>query len=243
MKYSLLASGSKGNACLIETSTTKVLLDCGGTKRYLKECFSSLDIQIDKLDALVVTHAHSDHFSQWKQFLTIPWYTPFKHEHNSEIVSAYQTFYIGDLAFYPIPLSHDIDVIMGYIVFHGEEKLVYLTDTGYIKQNDLMHCIDATYVIIESNYDVNLLLNCARPYLTKMRIMSDTGHLSNEQCFQYCQTILTFNTKELVLAHLSTQANNEELVLKCMMPLLNEYPSLQIKVGKQFEIVSGGSYD
>lgn len=243
MKYTLIASGSKGNSCLIETRETKVLIDCGTTKRYLLSCFNDLNINIDDLDALVLTHNHSDHISQIKHFFNVPMHSPFSVENASElsIVQPYNGFQINDLTFYPIELSHDTDIVVGYIIFDGYEKLVYITDTGYIKDEDLIHCVDANYIIMESNYDPVLLLNSNRPYMTKMRIMSDKGHLSNDKCGFYLSQIVTQNTSEIVLAHMSLEANTPEVAIKSVRKYLDEIGyQKSLKVGLQYQLIAGG---
>ena len=246
MKYTLLASGSKGNSCLIETQNTKVLIDCGTTKRYLKSCFHDLSVDINTLDALVLTHNHSDHISQIKHFYHLPIHAPFhvNESHNHSLIQPYTGFKINDLTFYPIELSHDTDIVVGYIIFDGDEKLVYITDTGYIKDEDLIHCVDANYIIMESNYDPVLLLNSNRPYMTKMRIMSDKGHLSNDKAGFYLSQIVTQNTSEIVLAHISQEANTPEIAMKAVRKYLDDINYTKaLWVGQQFGIIKGGQYD
>lgn len=241
MKYSVLASGSKGNSCLIETQNTKVLIDCGTTKKYLVNALLDCKTCIDELDALIVTHSHSDHISQLKHFSQIPKYAPYDIGDN-ELIIPHQSFQIGDLTFYPIELSHDVDIVVGFVITHQEEKLVYITDTGYIKEEDFKHCYNADYIVLESNYDPNLLLNSRRPYLTKMRIMSDKGHLSNDKCGYYLSQIVTSNTKEIVLAHISQEANTPEIAIKTVKGYLDDiYYSKSLVAAPQFEIIRGGS--
>lgn len=246
MKYTLLASGSKGNSCLIETRESKILIDCGTTKKYLLSCFNDLGYKFTDLDALVLTHSHSDHISQIKHFYDVPMYSPFHVEQAKDVtlVHSHNGFQINDLTFYPIELSHDSDIVMGYIIFDGYEKLVYITDTGYIKDEDLIHCVDANYIILESNYDPALLLNSNRPYLTKMRIMSDKGHLSNEKCGYYLSQIVTENTSEIVLAHMSLEANHPDVALASVRKYLDEINyTKSLKVGLQYQLIRGGQDD
>lgn len=242
MRYTILASGSKGNSCLLESNQAKVLIDCGSTKRYLSQCFQEMSLQFTDLDAIVLTHNHSDHFGQYKHFSFLPSYAPHKIIGDQYVkVTPYESFSIKDMTFYPIPLSHDVNEIVGYIVFCKEHKLIYITDTGYIKQTDLMHCVDAQTIIMESNYQTALLMESKRPYLTKMRIMSDTGHLSNDQCGQYCSQIVTENTQEIVLAHLSCEANDPNIAMAIVSAYVEKVNSrIKIRCAKQFEMVSGG---
>lgn len=244
MRYTILASGSKGNATLIETPQTKILIDCGTTKRYLLSCFHDLDLNISDLDALVLTHNHGDHISQLKHFYDVNMYAPFDVIESKSFNSVYpnQGFQINDLTFYPIELSHDTDIVIGYIIFDGYEKLVYITDTGYIREEDLIHCVDANYIIMESNYDPVLLLNSNRPYMTKMRIMSDRGHLSNDKAGYYLSQIVTPNTSEIVLAHISAEANDPEVAMTSVKKYLDEIGySKSLKVAHQYKLIRGGT--
>lgn len=245
MRYYILASGSKGNSTLIQSGSTNVLIDCGTTKKYLSETLSTIGFSIEDIDALVVTHSHKDHISQLKLFKDIPTYSTFETNHLIQnIISAYESFRVNDLTFYPIALSHDSEDTLGFIIFDGYEKLVYVADTGYIRDQDLLHLVDANYIILESNYDEALLMRSSRPYMTKQRIMSDRGHLSNHQCGQILQQIITKNTTEIVLAHMSQEANNDEVALATVKSYLEalDYEGT-ITCSQQFKVVMGGQHD
>lgn len=245
MRYYILASGSKGNSTLIQSGSTTVLIDCGTTKKYLTETLSTIGYGISDIDALVVTHTHKDHISQLKLFKDIPTYATFDTNHSTQsMISAYESFQVNDLTFYPIALSHDSDNTLGFIIFDGYEKLVYIADTGYIRDQDLLHLVDANYIIIESNYDESLLMRSSRPYLTKQRIMSDRGHLSNHQCGQILQQIITKNTTEIVLAHISLEANSDEVALSTVASYLEalDYEGT-LTCSQQFGVVMGGQHD
>lgn len=242
MKFTLLASGSKGNACLIETQTTKVLIDCGTTKKYLSGRFDERKLLRKDLDALVLTHSHSDHIQQLKHFFEVPTYSPFEvadYPRSYEVVP-YLPFEIGDLTFTPIELSHDTDITVGYVVNNHIEKLVYITDTGYIKSSDYQLLGDADYIILESNHDSEMLMNTNRPYPLKMRIISDRGHLSNEESGLVLQEILSDKTKHIVLAHLSEEANKPAIALQTVSSYLPHYKG-KLQAANQFEIITGGS--
>ena len=135
MNFALLASGSKGNSFLIEDEGTKVLIDCGSTKKYLMNALHACDTNVEDLDALLITHDHADHVSQIKHFKDIDIYSPVEiNDVDTFRVRALQKFTINNLVFTPLALSHDALNTMGYIVEDGIEKLVYVTDTGYVNQ-------------------------------------------------------------------------------------------------------------
>lgn len=244
MKYSLLCSGSKGNCLVIDTKETTIVLDCGSTKRYLNESFKTIDLEMERIDALLLTHEHSDHIAQIKMFKEKPIFSPFvlPQIEVTHQVNPYQPFVIGSLTIMAIPLSHDTDITMGYIFDDGDEKLVYITDTGYVRTHDFQFISGADYYIMESNHDPEMLMKTTRPYYTKQRILSDSGHLSNEDSALILNQIISIQTKEIILAHVSEQANTPELVYKVMhQTLVNYLEQVRIKVAGQFEVVRGGT--
>lgn len=250
MKFSVLASGSKGNCTYIQAGSTQLVVDCGMTKRYLTQSFHNLDVDLNQVDALLITHDHSDHIAQLKTFKEVrKVISPILLEgrEDCEVWMPYMKHHINDVEIMPIVLSHDCDMIYGYIIQHQNEKLVYITDTGYIKSKDFNLISNADYYIIESNHDVDLLMKSSRPYPTKQRILSDTGHLSNEDSAYIISQCVTEKTKEIVLAHLSQEANLPSLALQCVYEALekeglnpNRY---KIRCAAQSEILQGGFED
>ncbi len=245
LKYALLASGSKGNCCLIRDENTNIIIDCGTTKKYLTQCFERLSYDYLNSDALFITHTHSDHVAQTKMFDSIPTYS------KSEIMTNHlyvledeEIITVNTLEVKEVPLSHDSGSCSGYIVKSNEQKLVYVTDTGYIKDEILDSLKNADYYIFESNHDVEMLMNTNRPMFTKQRIISDEGHLCNEDCANILAKLIGENTKEIVLAHISEQGNTMEKAKQVLLETLAYYQvdtsKLKIVSAPQFEIVLGG---
>ncbi len=241
MRFSILASGSKGNCTLIEYNSLKILVDCGITKRYLEESFASMSIAMEDIDAVFVTHDHSDHTRQIRQFKKHRIYAPTPLL-EAEIVKPYETLWIGDVKITPIPTSHDAEISLGYIFKSPEGTLVYITDTGYIREQDLKLIADADYYILESNHDPQMLMRTQRPYAIKQRILSDIGHLSNQDAAMVLARVVSQRTKEIVLAHLSLEANTEELALSTCQGILKT-ERIKLQVAKQFALVFGGDYE
>lgn len=248
MKYTVFCSGSKGNSTLIETENTKILLDCGHSKRYLTQSLHNCGVHYHEIDALVITHNHIDHISQLKLFKDTPVYVPheIKTREDAIILTPYEWFSIGDLMILPLPLSHDADETFGYVLKNKHESLVYITDTGYLKESDFEILSNADYYIFESNHDIELLMQTQRPYPVKSRILSDYGHLSNEDSATYLSLLVGLNTKSIVLAHLSSEANTERKALETLVETfeLNHVvlnPAINLDCAKQNEPVTGGS--
>lgn len=223
-----------------------MVIDCGSTKRYLTQSFHNIGVDYTTVNGLLLTHDHSDHIAQLKLFANANIYAPFelKGLPQSYRVMPYQEFRIDEFSVLPIPLSHDTEINVGYIIENATEKLVYITDTGYIKETDFPLIRDADYYIVESNHDPEILMKTSRPYYLKQRILSDTGHMSNQASAEVLQQVISARTREIVLAHISEEANRPDVVLEVMSSALVRYlGQVSIRAAKQFEVLSGGVMD
>lgn len=248
MDFALLASGSKGNSFVLQDQGTKIMIDCGTTKKHLMNSLHQLDLEIEDLDALVITHDHADHVSQIRHFKEIDIYSPIEiNDIDTFRVRPLQKFTINNLIFTPIALSHDALNTTGYIIEDGIEKLVYITDTGYINQRYISMMKDADWIVLESNHDVEMLMHTSRPQFLKQRIYGDDGHLNNEDCAEVLKQIVTKNTKMIILAHLSEQANTREKALEVSSEVLLKQNELNEKLvicaAGQYEMIRKGERD
>lgn len=238
MRYHLIASGSKGNAFLLENGSTKVLIDCGTTQRNIKNNLERLDISIHDLDAILITHDHSDHIQAINLFKNHTVYAPKTLSIKTDLVMPYESFEVGNFKIIPIQTSHDTEISVGYVIEDEDHKLVYITDTGYVRNEDLNYLKKADLIVLESNHDPELLMKTNRPYHIKQRILSDTGHLSNDSCGTILSQIVSDKTQEILLAHLSDEANTEILAEETVRRYLNGYQG-SLRVGRQYEVISG----
>lgn len=252
MEIDLLCSGSKGNSCLVRSEHASILIDCGPTtKRYLMSALDETGQDPHTLDALFITHSHSDHIRQLRHLADLPVYAccslRVKNPKGEEVpldlhpVKFYQKIQIQDLEITPLPLSHDAGPTMGFVIECGREKLVYITDTGYINASLMPWLKDADYYVFESNHDVHQLMSTNRPLWLKQRILSDEGHLCNEEAALILSRCITSRTRKVVLAHLSEEANTPGLALDAMHQRLQaeglSFPQLKIEAACQFEIL------
>ena len=182
MRIDLLCSGSKGNSCLIRHEDTQLLIDCGSTKKYLMESFKKVGACVDDTNGVLISHAHSDHVSQLKHFkhLDVYSYCDLKDALDKHDVVPNQKLIIKDLSIQFLGLSHDSPHTIGFVVESDKEKLVYVTDTGYVPNQIKPYIANADHYIFESNHDVDRLMHTNRPMFLKQRILSDNGHLNNE---------------------------------------------------------------
>lgn len=247
IKFALLASGSKGNCCLIRNCETSIVIDCGSTKKYLSGCFERLKYDYQSTNALFVTHTHTDHISQLKMFNGIDTYSMSELETDHFYqVRPYDRIELDTLNITVIPTSHDADDSCGYVVESDSEKLVYITDTGYISEAMKPYLKNADYYIFESNHDIEMLMATRRPMYVKQRIIGDFGHLCNEDCANTLVDLVGNNTKEIVLAHLSEEGNSKEKAKSVLIETLAQhninYNDIRIVSAPQFEIIIGGRH-
>lgn len=244
MQFHLLASGSRGNCFVLQQDEDIIVIDCGSTKKHLTHSFHRIGIDYENIKAVLLTHQHTDHISQLKLFQSRPIFAPFllAESYRQVDVIPYEDFMIGDFRILPIPLSHDSEITVGYVISSREEKLVYITDTGYIRKQDHKWLRNADYYIFESNHDVELLMKTRRPYLVKQRILSVAGHLSNEASAEILSEVIGERTREIVLAHISQEANTYEKAEAACRERLAE-KSILIRSARQFEILTGGLID
>lgn len=239
MKYFGLCSGSKGNCWIIKTRNATVMLDCGMTKKYLIEKMSECGVHPGAIDALLITHTHSDHIKQLKAFSYLPVYSVCPLECGKRL-SPYTSFTVKDLVITPLAASHDAEGCCGYLFENEGRKLVYLTDTGYVSKMNLELIRNLDYYILESNHDVEMLMNTNRPFALKSRIYSDHGHLCNEDCAKVLSLCVGDKTREITLAHLSEEANTPEKALSVVSSHLRDYKGLLQVAGQRF-CVQGGT--
>ncbi|MFV0254854.1 MAG: MBL fold metallo-hydrolase [Erysipelotrichaceae bacterium] len=239
MQYYILASGSKGNCSLIRNHDTMIIIDCGTNWKYLSQEFHKNDLDYNSADGVLITHGHNDHIKSLKNLKHLKRYGNLI---DSDITSLeyYQQFNIGSFRITPLALSHDSDNTTGYVIEDELEKLVFITDTGYLHQRNYQYINNADYFIIESNYDPETLLNTSRPKFLKDRILSDNGHLSNNDCCSILEEVVGTTTKEIVLAHLSQEANTQELAYNCLINSEVDTDNIIIKIAQQFETIKGG---
>lgn len=245
MFYHIIASGSKGNATIISNGHTNILIDMGISLSRLEEGLAEINLKLSDIDGAIFTHNHSDHINGIK-FLSpkIMYGLEGTLPSLANVVYLLKEFKIGDFLITPIQTSHDAVNPCAYLIKDKEESLFYMTDTGVFLEESLPLIKDPTYLIIESNHDIRMLLNTNRPFELKNRIMSDKGHLCNEDSAIATISIIGPHTKEIVLAHLSEEANSPEVALEAYQKIFKHfgfsYDKYIIKCAKQWESISGG---
>ena len=119
--------------------------------------------------------------------------------------------------------------------------MVYVTDTGYLNQKNLQKLINKNLYILESNHDVEMLMNGPYPYILKQRVLSDKGHLSNELAGSYLRDIIGINTKKIVLAHLSETNNDAQIAINTNKEIIGDkLENIELLVAMQDETLDLG---
>lgn len=249
MRFAMLASGSRGNCFVVRDGETCIVIDCGSTLKHLRASFARLGIAKDEISAVLITHDHSDHISQIRHFSSFDMFSPVAIADicTANVISR-RPFAVGSLRITPLALSHDAGSTCGYVLENGQEKLVYITDTGYVNENYMPLISDADYYVMESNHDVGMLMRTGRPQYLKARIYSDQGHLCNEDCAEVLARCISRKTKMIILAHISQEANTRELALQTTLHRLAEErqriaDDLVVCAAGQYEMIRKGDSD
>lgn len=218
----------------------------GAYPKKILEQLSKTPYRLEDISAVLITHDHSDHTAGLRFLKDIPMFAGegTYDMDESGYLEPYNHYDIAGFRVFTLPTSHDAENPLGFVIEDDEEKLVYMTDTGYVSENNLKHMQNADYYIFESNHNVRMLLATNRPYELKQRILGDEGHLSNEDSAYYLTQCIGDKTKEIVLAHLSQEANTEEKALEAYLRVFRKEKinpdRFQIRAASQYEILIGG---
>ena len=226
MRFSVLASGSTGNAVYVENDEHSFLIDVGHSGKKMEQLFANIDRDMKNLSGILVTHEHSDHikglgviarkykipiFANAKTWAamdglvgTIP--TDLCFDFDMETVKTF-----GSLDIQSFPVSHDAADPMFYTFNENGRKLVVITDTGYVSDRMKGYIAAADAYVFESNHDVSMLQMGKYPWSIKRRILSDVGHVSNEDAAVAMADVVAEKPTQIYLAHLSKDNNMKDL--------------------------------
>ncbi|BBH23419.1 MBL fold hydrolase [Paenibacillus baekrokdamisoli] len=226
LRFTVLASGSTGNATIVQSDSATVLVDVGLSAKKLEELMRERGVAGHHVDAIVVTHEHSDHIKGLGAFarkFDLPiyaneatWGALERHvgtiaPEKRVIMETGEELTFGSLRTTSYAISHDAAEPVGYVFDEDGVKLSLATDLGYVSDKVRRMIEDSDVLVLESNHDVEMLRMGRYPWNIKRRILSDIGHLSNEAAGEALCQLLTDRTKRVYLAHLSLDHNQMDL--------------------------------
>jgi phosphoribosyl 1,2-cyclic phosphodiesterase len=237
MIFCSLYSGSSGNSMFISSGNAKILIDAGLPGKSIDKALKDIGQNPEELDAIFVTHEHSDHVKgigvlsrkydipiyanelTWK---AMPGSIGSIKEHNIKLMSEAHAS-IKDLDIVSFEIPHDSALAQGYAIYHGNKKVAIATDLGHYSEAVRKNIEDADVVLIESNHDVEMLKFGPYPYPLKRRVLSDFGHLSNDDCGKAIADMIDgIKRKRVILGHLSNTNNYPELAYQTVVNILRE---------------------
>jgi phosphoribosyl 1,2-cyclic phosphodiesterase len=245
LRVSILASGSSGNLTLLETERTRILVDAGLGKRETLARLAAVECDIGHLDAVLITHEHADHCNGLPQMLGL-WKAPLyvteptmdalqrvlpetfgKRLRGVESIQTGQRFAIGDIDVHAFAIPHDAVDPIGFTFRANGIKVAICTDLGYMPELVKVHLRETDCLILESNHDPEMLKVGPYPWVVKQRVLSRTGHLSNHAVSEFLADPDGFDARArfLVLAHISQENNNPDLVRICAEEAFGRRPS------------------
>lgn len=230
MRLTVLASGSKGNAAVVASSRTRILVDAGLSCRETLRRMRDAGEDPGRLDAILISHEHTDHVYglpvlarklQAPIFMTGPandaWSRAWSEDGNLdrlELFASGRAFDIGDITVMPFTIPHDAADPVAFTFRSGGVKVAVCTDLGYVPPNVREHLRGCDLLMIESNHDLEMLRGGPYPWQVKQRVMSRVGHLSNDALAEFFLNGYDGGAAFVVLAHLSEQNNHPELARK-----------------------------
>ncbi|MDB5784173.1 MBL fold metallo-hydrolase [Caballeronia mineralivorans] len=236
MRFASLGSGSEGNALLVEsvsgTTTTRVLLDCGFSAKEVERRLARLDIRADEIDAILITHEHTDHIGgaltlarKWSIPLHMSWGTARAVGADEAPVDLHvlwgdESVVVGDLEVLPYTVPHDAREPLQYVFSDGASRLGVLTDVGVATTHITNVLSGCDALVLESNHDVGMLASSRYPASLKARIGGMHGHLNNDAAAGILAALDRSKLRHLVAAHLSQQNNLPELAQAALAAVL-----------------------
>ena len=237
LKCCSLYSGSTGNSFFVQTENTKLLIDAGVSCKKIETALDSLNFSPSDIDAILITHEHIDHtksVAMLSSKYNIPVYTNLETwkvllPNNKKFLNIKanffkidETFKINDLKILPFSTPHDAVNPCGFNIIKDNKKISIATDLGHISNNVIKSLEGSSFVMLEANYDSNVLQYSSYPYLLKQRISGPKGHLENGITGKTIAHLINSGLEKALLIHLSKENNFPELAYKTVVEELQK---------------------
>jgi phosphoribosyl 1,2-cyclic phosphodiesterase len=237
LNFCSLSSGSSGNCYYLGNEFHGILIDAGISATSIRKFLKDMGISMQTIMGVLITHNHIDHI-RGLEVLTrrnnLPAFTTSKvresilspkskisRESISEI-PLQKKFHLAGFDIEAFPVCHDAPETIGFHICAGDKKITIVTDLGHICPTSAPYIKEANLLVIESNYDEQMLVNGQYPHFLKARIRSDHGHLGNHQTAAFLADNIHGNLDHICLAHLSKNNNTPELVLQTLQQTFSE---------------------
>lgn len=255
LRFCSIASGSSGNCQYVETDKTNIIIDGGLSGKKIQNGLLSIGADPTKLNGILVTHEHKDHIKGvgiLSRRFNIPIYANNNtweamkeylgklDEQNIRIIGSNNSFEIGDINIDSFSTSHDAADSLGYSLNHKNKKVSIVTDTGIITENIKSKIKDSNLLMLESNHDIQMLKIGSYPYYLKKRILSQDGHLSNEDAGNLISELFLDKFQRIFLGHLSRENNFPELAYQTVVNIMTEKG---IKLNKDIQLQVADRHD
>lgn len=231
-----LSSGSSGNCYYVGNEFHGILIDIGISAGSVKKFLKCLNISTQSIMGVLITHNHSDHIrglpvlakkmhipvfttaNIWSSILnSVPVSTDCIRE-----ITLRTKFHLAGFVVEAFPVCHDAPETVGYSISYGDKAMTIATDLGHVCSDSAGYLQKANLLVIESNYDENMLMTGGYPYYLKKRILSDNGHLGNIQTSEFLASMYNEKINHICLAHLSRNNNTPELALQTLKTKFSE---------------------
>lgn len=249
LKFCSLYSGSSGNSSFIQSENINILVDAGVSGKKIIDALASINISIENISAILITHEHSDHtqsIATLSKKYNIPVYANKKtwdamqdkkekiSKNNIMYFNNNKPFTLNDITILPFDIPHDAADPCGFTISDFESKISIATDIGHITTSIIDNIKNSNFLLLEANYEPDVLKCSSYPFHLKERIASPIGHLSNIEAGKTINYLADFGVKNIMLGHLSNENNFPELAYKSVLEQI-ENKDLNLSVANRFE--------